>query len=98
LACVAVEIPGTGDCPALSADPESADRLFSSILDWIHQQSWANKKKIIAWGFSTGAYYSLRLAHTHREQFTAAIAQGAGCHYMFDPKWIDMTSHLEYAF
>jgi pimeloyl-ACP methyl ester carboxylesterase len=95
---MAVEIPGTGDSPALAADPESADRLFSSILEWVHQQSWVDKRNIVAWGTSTGGYYSLRLAHTHREQVTAVIAQGAGCHYMFDPKWLDLTSHLEYAF
>lgn len=97
-AYIAIEIPGTGDSPALALDPEGADRLFSSALAWIHQQDWVDKRKIVAWGTSTGGYYSLRLAHTHREQITAIIAQGAGCHHMFDPKWIDLTSHLEYAF
>jgi len=95
---LAVEIPGTGDCPAIAADPSSADRLFSSIFEWVHEQNWVDKTKIIVWGTSTGGYYSLRMAHTHREKLTAVIAQGAGCHYMFDPKWLDLTSHLEYAF
>jgi hypothetical protein len=95
---IAIEIPGTGDCPAIASDPESSDRLFSSILEWIHQQSWVDKRNIVVWGTSTGGYYSLRLGHTHPQQLTAVIAQGAGCHYMFDPKWLDLTSHLEYAF
>lgn len=97
-AYIAIEIPGTGDCPALASDPNSADRLFSSILEWLHRQDWVDKRNIIAWGTSIGGYYSLRLAHTHREQVTGVIAQGPDCHYMFDPEWLDLTSHLEYAF
>lgn len=33
-ASVIVDIPGTADCPADRRDPTSADRLWTSILDW----------------------------------------------------------------
>lgn len=97
-ASVAVEIPGTADCPALIDDPESPDRLFSSILDWLDQQEWVEKGKVIAWGVSTGGYYAVRIAHTHAERLAGVVAQGAGTHHMFDPEWLDVTSHLDYPF
>lgn len=34
-AVLSVEIPGTGDSPAAPNDPESPDRQWSSVLDWI---------------------------------------------------------------
>lgn len=33
-ASVIVDIPGTADCPADRRDPTSADRLWTSVLDW----------------------------------------------------------------
>ena len=33
-ASVIVDIPGTADCPADRRDPTSAERLWTSILDW----------------------------------------------------------------
>lgn len=33
-ASVIADIPGTADCPADRGDPESADRLWTSVLDW----------------------------------------------------------------
>ena len=97
-ACVAVEVPGTADCPALPDDPESPDRLFSSILDWVEQQEWVEKGKVVGWGRSTGGHYAVRVAHTHPERLAGVVAQGAGTHHMFDPEWLDVTSNLDYAF
>ena len=97
-ASIAVEIPGTADCPALVNDPESPERLWSSILDWLEQQEWVDRKKIVVWGVSTGGYYALRIAHTHKDRLAAVICQGAGCHYMFDSEWLEMSSHLDYPF
>jgi dienelactone hydrolase len=62
---VGAEISGCGDCPAAKMDPESLDRLWSSVLDWIAEQPELDEHNVCAWGFSTGGYYSLRAAHTH---------------------------------
>ncbi|MCJ1394611.1 hypothetical protein MMC18_007491 [Xylographa bjoerkii] len=97
-AAVAVEIPGTGDCPALRQDPKSPDRLWSSLLDWLEAEDWVDKKNIVAWGLSTGGYYAIRIAHTHKERLSGVVAQGGGCHRMFDPEWLDNVGHLEYPF
>ena len=95
---IAVEIPGTGDCPSLRQNPLAAERLWSSLLDWISAQKQLDSNRIVAWGLSTGGYYAMRLAHTHRDRLAGVVAQGGGCHRMFEGEWIDKINHLEYPF
>ncbi|EXJ93961.1 hypothetical protein A1O1_02354 [Capronia coronata CBS 617.96] len=98
VASIVVEIPGTGDSPALKQDPTSPDRQWSSVLDWIESQKAIDSKKIVAWGFSTGGYYALRLAHTHKDRLLATISLGGGAHHMFDREWLEHANQLEYPF
>ena len=100
-ATLSFEIPGTGDCPAAPEDPASPDRLMSSVLDWVAasaSQYGFDPEKIIARGISTGGYYAFRVAHTHADRLFAAIAQGGGCHHMFDAAWIGAQDQMEYPF
>jgi pimeloyl-ACP methyl ester carboxylesterase len=97
-ATVIVEVPGTGDSPAALGDPTSPDREWSSLLDWIDTQEVIDNKRIVNWGFSTGGFYSIRLAHTHKDRIMACISQGGGAHHMFDKEWLDNVNHLEYPF
>ena len=100
-ACVILEIPGTGDCPAAKNDATSADRLWSSVLDWIDankSQYRFNTDVIVVRGMSTGGYYAMRIAHTHADRLYASVAQGGGSHYMFEPEWIKAQNHMEYPF
>ena len=95
------EIPGTGDCPAAPNDPSSPDRLMSSVLDWVVANSAAyafNPTKVLARGISTGGYYAMRIAHTHADRLFAVVAQGGGCHHMFDAAWIGAQNQMEYPF
>ncbi|KAI9736226.1 MAG: hypothetical protein M1834_001112 [Cirrosporium novae-zelandiae] len=98
VAVIVVEIPGTGDSPALPSDPKGADRQWSSLLDWIDQQEALDSKKVAVWGFSTGGYSAIRIAHTHAERLAGVVCLGGGCHHMFDPEWTDEVNHLEYPF
>ena len=95
---IGVEIPGTGDCPALRQDATSPDRLWSSLLDWMDGRQELDREKRVAWGLSTGGLYATRLAHTHKERLTGAVSQGGGCDRMFEPEWLDKVDHLEYPF
>ncbi|KAF3352836.1 hypothetical protein VdG1_08657 [Verticillium dahliae VDG1] len=95
---VVVEIPGTADCPADSADPDSPDRLWSSVLDWMAADGRFDMGKVMVWGLSSGGYYAVRIAHTHKERLIGSIAQGAGCHYSFDEEWLDKADGHEYPF
>ncbi|GLA78736.1 hypothetical protein AtubIFM55763_011751 [Aspergillus tubingensis] len=89
-AVLLVDIPGTADSPAAPNDPESPDRLWSSVLDWVdeHKDQYDfNPSQISARGISTGGYYAMRIAHTHADRLLAVVAQGGGSHHMFDPEW-----------
>ena len=100
-ATLSFEIPGTGNCPAAPGDPDSPDRLISSIFDWIVANSVRygfDLTKIVARGISTGGYYAMRIAHTHSDRLFAVVAQGGGCHYMFDKDWIYAQNQMEYPF
>ena len=100
-ATLSFEIPGTGDCPAAPEEPTSPDRLMSSVLDWVAasaSQYGFDPKKIIARGISTGGYYAFRAAHTHVDRLFAVVAQGGGCHHMFDAAWIGAQDQMEYPF
>ena len=100
-ATLSFEIPGTGDCPAAPNDPASPDRLMSSIIDWVEKNASEygfDTQKVIARGISTGGYYAFRVAHTHADRLFAVVAQGGGCHHMFDPEWIGAQDQMEYPF
>jgi len=98
VAVIILEIPGTGDSPAAPNDPTSPDRQWSSLFDWIDQQPELDRKRRAVWGFSTGGFYAIRLAHTHRERVKGVVALGGGCHWMFSPEWLSKVNHLEYPF
>lgn len=95
---VIVEIPGTGDSPALKEDPESPDRQWSSLLDWVDAQESINHEKVAVWGFSTGGFYAVRLAYTHHDRVAGVVSHGGACHHVFDKEWLDKVDCLDYPF
>ena len=97
-ACVVVEIPGTADCPVDPSDPDSPDRLWTSIFDWMSEEGIFDMKRVIAWGLSCGGYYAVRIAHTHRIQLRGAVAHGAGVHHCFSEEWLEKADMHEYPF
>jgi hypothetical protein len=97
-ASVVVEIPGTADCPADSADPESPDRLWTSLLEWMGKDGRFDMRRVMVWGLSSGGYYAVRIAHTHKDQIIGSVAQGAGCHYFYDREWLEKADGHEYPF
>ena len=96
--CVIAEIPGTADCPADPKDAQSADRMWDSVFAWMKKQEIFNMKRICAWGLSTGGYYAVRIAHTHRELLAGSVAHGAGTHHFFSKEWLDHADDHEYPF
>ncbi len=74
---------------------------MSSVLDWVVSNSTAHTfdtTKICARGISTGGYYAMRIAHSHADRLFAVVAQGGGCHHMFDAAWIRAQNQMEYPF
>lgn len=97
-ASLAVEVPGTADCPADPSDPESPDRLWSSVLDWLEADGRFDMKRVLVWGLSTGGYYAVRSAYTHSERLLACVGQGAGVHHFFDEEWLGKADGHQYPF
>ncbi|KAK6075442.1 pigment biosynthesis protein ayg1 [Seiridium cupressi] len=97
-ATLIVEVPGTGDNPGSPSDPTSPDRVWDSMFEWIAQQEAIDQTRIVNWGFSTGGFYSIRLAHTHPDKLKGVVAHGGGCHYMFSPEWLENADNREYTF
>lgn len=97
-AVVVVEVPGTADCPADPTDQQSPDRLWDSVLDWAAENQQFDMQRIMVWGLSSGGYYAVRIAHTHRDSLAGVVAQGAGCHYWFNRAWLDKADGHEYPF
>ena len=96
--CVIAEIPGTADCPADPKDPKSPDRLWDSVFDWMAGKKIFSMPNIMVWGLSTGGYYAVRIAHTHRNFVKGSVAHGAGIHHCFDRHWLDKADDHEYPF
>lgn len=74
---------------------------MNSVLDWVVQKASErgfDPTRVIARGISTGGYYALRVAHTHAERLFAVVAQGGGCHHMFNSDWILAQNQMEYPF
>lgn len=97
-ATVIVEIPGTADSPADPADPESPDRLWSSVLDYMAGRPEFDMARVAAWGLSAGGFYAIRASCTHRERLAGAVAHGPGSHHVFDPEWLAKANDHEYPF
>ncbi len=94
-AVVGVDIHITGDSPAIRNDSENPDRLWSSVLDWIETQELMDGNRVLARGLSTGGYYAMRIAHTHKDRLVASVSHACAYHHMFDPRWIEKQNTME---
>lgn len=63
-ASIIADIPGTADCPADRRDPKSADRLWTSVLDWMAEEGTFDMKRVIVWGLSAGGYNAVSMQAT----------------------------------
>ncbi|KEY65447.1 hypothetical protein S7711_08580 [Stachybotrys chartarum IBT 7711] len=95
---IALDVPGTGDCPADPSDVTSMDRVFDSVLDYLQRDGRYDMKSILVWGRGLGGYYAVRLAHTRREKLLGVVAHGAGTHNFLDRDWLSRAQHHEFPF
>ena len=79
----AVDSPGTGQSPR-KAD-ETADQIYSRVLDYLATRGEIDKKRIIVHGQSFGAYWAAKLAHTEASRLAGAITQSPPIHRTFQP-------------
>ena len=96
LATLAIDGPGVGDSPLKGS--ENAERLFEAVLDWISTRKELDAKKVAIWGYSTGGYWAVKVAHVYKDRITCAVSQGGPVHYAFEPEWVNQQERGEYAF
>ncbi|MFZ0763975.1 alpha/beta fold hydrolase [Bradyrhizobium sp.] len=77
----AVDSPGTGQAPR-KAD-ESADQMYSRVLDYLATRGEIDKNRILVHGQSFGAYWAAKLAHTEAKRLAGAVAQSPPIHRTF---------------
>ena len=77
----AVDSPGTGQAPR-KAD-ESADQIYSRVLDYLSSRTEIDKNRMLVHGQSFGAYWAAKLAHTEAGRLAGAVAQSPPIHRTF---------------
>jgi esterase FrsA len=79
----AVDSPGTGQSPR-KAD-ETADQIYSRVLDYLATRPEIDKSRILVHGQSFGAYWAAKLAHTEAKRLVGAVTQSPPIHRTFQP-------------
>jgi esterase FrsA len=77
----AVDSPGTGQAPR-KAD-ETADQMYSRVLDYLATRGEIDKNRILVHGQSFGAYWAAKLAHTEAQRLVGAVTQSPPIHRTF---------------
>jgi esterase FrsA len=79
----AVDSPGTGQAPR-KAD-ETADLMYSRVLDYLATRPEIDTTRILVHGQSFGAYWAAKLAHTESKRLAGAVTQSPPIHRTFQP-------------
>ena len=81
LAFFAVDSPGTGQAPVKASD--TADRMYSRVLDYLATRPEIDKSRIVVHGQSFGAYWAAKLAFTEQARIAGAVTQSPPIHHTF---------------
>ena len=86
MALLAIDMPGTGEAPAALA--AGADRMFSTVLDWVAGRDNLDASRVVVQGRSWSGYWAAMLAVTERERLRGAVMHGGPIHHYFQPQWL----------
>jgi hypothetical protein len=96
VATLAIDGPGVGDSPIKGS--EDAERLFGAVFDWVWTQKTLDSGRVGVWGYSTGGYWAVKVAHVYKDRIACAVSQGGPVHYAFEFDWIRKQERGEYPF
>ncbi len=96
LATLAIDGPGVGESPIKGS--EDAERLFGAVFDWVGKQKSFDSHRVGIWGYSTGGYWAVKVAHVYKDKIACAVSQGGPVHFAFELDWIHKQERGEYPF
>jgi len=83
---IGIDSPGTGQAPIKAS--ETAERMFSRMIDYLQTRPEVDKTRIGADGQSFGAYWATKLAILERARLKAVVAQSPPAHATFQKDFL----------
>src|SRR5713226_464146 len=83
---VAVDSPGTGQAPIKAS--ETAERMFSRVIDYLQTRPEVDKSRIGVDGQSFGGYWATKLAILEHARLKAVVAQSPPVHITFQKEFL----------
>jgi esterase FrsA len=95
---IAVDSPGTGQAPIKAS--ETAERMFSRVIDYALTRPEVDKTKLAVDGQSFGAYWATKLAILEHARVKAVVAQSPPAHASFQKDFLlkETLGNREYLF
>ena len=94
----AVDSPGTGQAPVKVS--QTADRMFSALLDYLATRPEVDRTRIVAHGVSFGGYWAAKLAMKEHGRLLGVVAQSPPLDGAFKADYVrgNLLGNREYLF
>jgi esterase FrsA len=83
---IGVDSPGTGQAPVKAS--ETADRMFSKVIDYLQTRPEVDKTRIGVDGQSFGAYWAAKLSIVERARLKVVVAQSPPVDATFEKSFV----------
>ncbi len=83
---IGIDSPGTGQAPIKAS--ETAERMFSRVIDYLQSRPDVDKNRIGVDGQSFGAYWATKLAILEHARVKAVVAQSPPAHATFQKDFL----------
>ncbi len=83
---IGLDSPGTGQAPIKAS--ETADRMFSKVIDYLQTRPEVDKSRIGVDGQSFGAYWATKLAIVERARLKVVVAQSPPVDATFEKNFV----------
>jgi cephalosporin-C deacetylase-like acetyl esterase len=83
---IGIDSPGTGQAPIKAS--ETAERMFSRVIDYLQTRPEVDKTRIGVDGQSFGAYWATKLAILEHARVKAVVAQSPPAHATFQKDFL----------
>ena len=83
---IGVDSPGTGQAPIKAS--ETADRMYSKVIDYLESRPEVDKTRIGVDGQSFGAYWATKLAIVEHTRLKAVVAQSPPVDATFEKNFV----------